>query len=73
MVKKGDYFLATGLGVVFALIMCLGYFGGSWADLRFDMAPVGLLLGCALAFALGIYVIFMAAKTAVAAQESKKE
>ena len=57
MIKKGDHILITGLGLEFALIMCVGYFGGRWLDRYFDSFPLFLLICCALAFGLGVYIL----------------
>jgi F0F1-type ATP synthase assembly protein I len=72
MLNKKDNFITAGLGIQFALIMCLGFFGGQWLDERFDMSPLFLLLCCAAAFALGIYIIVKSAKIIAAATEEKK-
>ena len=67
MLKKNDNFIIAGLGVEFALIMCLGFFGGRWLDKRFDSSPLFLLVCCACAFALAIYIVVKSAKAAVSA------
>ena len=64
MLKKNDHYVIAGLGVEFTLIMCIGFFGGRWLDKYFGTEPWLLLLSCALAFALAIYVLVKSARIA---------
>ena len=73
MIQKGDHFIIAGLGIEFTIIMCLGFFGGRWLDNKFDTSPVFLLLCCAAAFALSIYILVVSAKAAVNKKTVKKE
>jgi len=65
MLKKSDHFIILGLGLEFAIIMCLGFFAGRWLDMRFGTKPWLLLLSCAAAFAMGLYMIVISARAAV--------
>lgn len=71
MIKKKDHLLIAGLGLEFALIMCLGFFCGYYFDKKFSSMPVFTILGSALAFAFGIYVVVKSANAAVN-KENKK-
>ncbi|MDR1684017.1 MAG: AtpZ/AtpI family protein [Elusimicrobiota bacterium] len=77
MIEKGDHVLIAGLGMEFALTMSLGFFGGRWLDVKFATTPWLMLLCCALAFALAMYILIKSARAAAAnkaarAQEDKK-
>jgi len=65
MLKKNDHYIIAGLGIEFTLIMCIGFFGGRWLDKRFSTEPWLMLLSCALAFALAVYVLVKSAQIAV--------
>ncbi len=71
MIEKKDHILIAGLGLEFALIMCIGFFSGYYLDKKFSSMPVYTILGSALAFALGLYIIVKSAKSAVN-KENKK-
>ncbi|MDR0953708.1 MAG: AtpZ/AtpI family protein [Elusimicrobiota bacterium] len=73
MIQKGDHILIAGLGIEFAIIMCLGFFAGRWIDLRLNSSPWGLLVCCAAAFALGLYLLTKTAQNAVKKTEKKAE
>ena len=49
-ISKKDFALTTALGMEFALIMCLGTFGGYYLDKKINTFPLCLLVGAALAF-----------------------
>lgn len=68
MLKKSDHYIIAGLGVEFALVMCVGYFGGQWLDKRYNTAPWLLLLSCCAAFALALYLVVKSSRASVDAQ-----
>ena len=70
-ISKKDFALTTALGMEFALIMCLGTFGGYYLDKKINTFPLCLLVGAALAFALALYALIKHAKTATD-KENKK-
>ena len=72
MLKKGDHFIIAGLGVQFALIMCMGFFGGRWLDAKFNASPWLMLLSCAAAFALALYILVKSARAAVDKEKNDK-
>ena len=52
--------MARAMGIAHELItisleMSLIPLGGYWLDLRFDKAPLFLILGCLLGFSIGFY------------------
>lgn len=63
-ISKKDFALSTALGIEFALIMCLGTFGGWWLDKKLNTFPWFILIGSMLAFALAIFVLVKHAKAA---------
>ena len=65
MIKKEDHILIAGLGIQFAVIMCIGAFGGYYLDKKFGTMPIFILAGSALAFALAIYIMVRSAKAYV--------
>lgn len=70
-ISKKDFALISTLGIEFALIMCLGTFGGYYLDKKINTFPLFLLVGAALAFALALYVLVKHAKAATR-KENKK-
>ena len=70
-ISKKDFALTTALGMEFALIMCLGTFGGYYLDKKINTFPLFLLVGAAFAFALALYVLIKHAKAATR-KENKK-
>lgn len=72
MIQKGDHLIIAGLGLEFATVMCLGFFGGYYLDGKCHTTPLFTLAFSALAFALGIYIVFKAAKQAVEKDGIKK-
>ncbi len=70
-ISKKDFALTTALGMEFALIMCLGTFGGYYLDKKINTFPIFLLVGAALAFALALYVLIKHAEIATD-KENKK-
>ncbi len=72
MIQKGDHLIIAGLGLEFATVMCLGFFGGYFLDKKYHTAPVFTLALSAAAFALGIYLVVKAAKQAVNKNGIKK-
>lgn len=73
-ISKKDFALISTLGIEFALIMCLGTFGGYYLDKKLSTYPWFLLVGAALGFALALSVLVMHAKAATLKEktESKK-
>jgi len=63
-ISKKDFILSTILGIEFALIMCLGAFGGWWLDKKLNTFPWLILLVSALSFAFALYVLVKHAKAA---------
>ena len=61
-ISKKDFALSTALGVEFALIMCLGTFGGWWLDKKLNTFPWLILISSMLAFAFAIFVLLKHAK-----------
>ena len=57
MIKKEDHILIAGLGIQFAVIMCIGAFGGYYLDKKFGTMPIFILGGSVAAFALAIYIM----------------
>ena len=70
-ISKKDFALTTALGMEFALIMCLGTFGGYYLDKKINTFPIFLLVGAALAFAFALYVLIKHA--AIATKKEKKK
>ena len=70
-ISKKDFVLISTLGIEFALIMCLGTFGGLWLDRKINTFPWFLLVGAALAFAFALYVLVAHAQAATR-KENKK-
>lgn len=63
--------LIAGLGVQFAIIMCIGSFGGYYLDKKFGTLPVFILTGSVLAFALALYIMVRSAKAYVDKEQKK--
>lgn len=61
-ISKKDFALSTALGIEFALIMCLGAFGGWWLDKKLNTFPWLILVCSVLAFAFAIFVLVKHAK-----------
>ena len=62
IITKKDFILISTLGIEFALIMCLGTFGGLWFDRKLNTFPYLILTGSFIAFAFALYVLVMHAK-----------
>lgn len=71
MITKQDHLLIAGLGIQFAVIMCIGAFGGYYLDKKFDFLPMFTLAGSAIAFALAIYIMYTSAKVYVNKDKNK--
>ena len=65
MIKKEDHILIAGLGIQFAVIMCIGAFGGYYLDKKFGTMPIFILGGSVAAFALAIYIMVRSVKAYV--------
>ena len=65
MIRKEDHIIIAGVGIQFAVIMCIGAFGGYYLDKKFDTIPVFILTGSVAAFALAIYIMVRSAKAYV--------
>ncbi len=65
MIQKGDHLIIAGLGLEFATVMCLGFFGGYFLDKKYNTSPLFTLALSAAAFALGVYLVVKAAKQSV--------
>ena len=65
MIKKEDHILIAGLGIQFAVIMCIVAFVGYYLDKKFGTMPIFILGGSVAAFALAIYIMVRAAKAYV--------
>jgi|GEM_PF-2446061 hypothetical protein len=75
IIAKKDFILISTLGIEFALIMCLGTFGGLWFDRKLNTFPYLILAGSLIAFILALYVLIMHAKAATRTEvktENKK-
>lgn len=71
MISKQDHLLIAGLGIQFAVIMCIGSFGGYYLDKKLGTLPVFILAGSALAFALALYIMVRSAKAYVDKEKKK--
>ncbi len=71
MITKQDHLVIAGLGIQFAVIMCMGTFGGYYLDKKIGSLPFLTLGGSALAFALAIYIVIRSAKTYVNKEKTK--
>lgn len=71
MISKQDHILIAGLGIQFAVIMCIGAFGGYWLDKKFGTLPVFILSCSAAAFSLVIYIMVRSAKAYVYKDKKK--
>ena len=65
MIKKEDHILIAGLGIQFAVIMCIGAFGGYYLEKKCGTMPIFILGGSVAAFALAIYIMVRSAKADV--------
>ncbi len=59
--RKGDHFIAIGLGIEFALITCAGFFAGYFLDKKWDTLPYFTLIGAFCGFVLGFYALIFTA------------
>lgn len=66
-----DFTLISTLGIEFALIMCLGTFGGLWLDRKINTFPWFLFVGAVLGFALALFVLVSHAKAATCKEDKK--
>lgn len=71
MISRQDHLLIAGLGIQFAVIMCIGSFGGYYLDKKLGTLPVFILTGSALAFALALYIMVRSAKAYVDKEQKK--
>lgn len=62
--KGGPLSAALSLGLELAVAMVLGVVGGGWADERLGTSPALLLLGVALGFGSGLYLLVRGVKQA---------
>ena len=53
---------AMSLGMELAVAMVLGVVGGRWADAKLGTSPALLLLGVALGFGAGLYLMIRSVK-----------
>lgn len=58
----GNLGAALSLGLELAVAMLLGVGAGRWADAKLGTSPAMLLLGTALGFAGGLYILVKSAK-----------
>lgn len=58
MKRTNDLLRHSHLGIQFALSVVLLAYGGNWLDGRWDFGPLGVLLGVALGFSLGLYQLY---------------
>lgn len=63
-ISRKDFALISTLGIEFAIIMCLGAFGGLWLDRKLNTFPWFILVGSMLGFALALFVLISHAKAA---------
>lgn len=73
IIEKKDFILISTLGIEFALVMCLGTFGGYYLDKKLSTFPWFLLVGAGLAFALALYVLVMHAKVATLKEKTENK
>ncbi len=72
-ISKKDFALTTALGMEFALIMCLGTFGGYCLDKKINTFPWFLLLGALFGFAFALYVLIMHANLATQLEKTENK
>ncbi|MBR4508221.1 MAG: AtpZ/AtpI family protein [Elusimicrobiaceae bacterium] len=72
-ISKKDFALISTLGIEFALIMCLGTFGGYYLDKKLSTYPWFLLLGALLGFAFALYVLIMHANLATQLEKTENK
>jgi F0F1-type ATP synthase assembly protein I len=72
-ISKKDFALISTLGIEFALIMCLGTFGGYYLDKKLSTYPWFLLLGALLGFAFALYVLIMHANLATRLEKTENK
>ena len=71
-ITKKDFALISTLGIEFALIMCIGAFGGLWCDKKLNTSPWFILIGSMLAFAFALFVLVSHAKAATSREQTTK-
>lgn len=71
--RKEDHLIITGLGIEFALIMCIGFFAGYFLDKRWDTLPYFTLVGAFCGFSLALYVLINTALKVSKKSETPKE
>jgi len=57
------------LGIFFGVAICLGYFGGRWADHRWHTEPWLTLVGLGIGVASGFRELYRLSKKALREQE----
>ena len=72
-ISKNDFALSTALGIEFALIMCLGAFGGFWLDKKLNTFPWFLLVGSMVSFGFALFVLITHAKAATRLTKNTQE
>jgi len=71
--RKEDHLIITGLGIEFALIMCIGFFAGYFLDKKWDTLPYFTLVGAFCGFSLGLYILINTALKVSKKLEAPKE
>lgn len=71
--RKEDHLIITGLGIEFALIMCIGFFAGYFLDKKWDTLPYFTLVGAFCGFSLALYVLVNTALKISKKSEAPKE
>lgn len=72
-ISKKDFVLISTLGVEFALIMCLGAFGGFWLDKKINTFPWFILVGSCVGFAFALFVLIKHAQAATCTKTEQKK
>ena len=72
-VSRKDFALISTLGIEFAIIMCLGAFGGLWIDRKLNTFPWFILVGSMLGFALALFILIIHAKAATRKENNGSE
>ncbi len=70
-ISRKDFALISTLGIEFALIMCLGTFGGYYLDKKLNTFPWFLLVGAVIGFAFAMFILIAHAKAATRAENKK--
>ncbi len=67
-----DFAAISTLGLEFAVAVALGTAGGYWADVHYQSAPWGTVIGVLAGFALGMYIVVRQAQRMSAAHPTEK-